>query len=115
MSNTSRSFPHDLGSATRVGLVHGIGLPAMRLDNFAQAEMLYREQRMLADVELRRNIRQARLDRLFTRRPENGNDGVEKKPVGILRRLMSRWTTWPQSALAQPSSPEPQSSNVCSS
>jgi hypothetical protein len=104
MSNLSSTFPTDLGIASRVGLTRGVGGLGSDLGSFAEAEMHYREGRMVQDLLRRQRQRQARSDRRSHRGQRSGGE------------VMSRWTTWlPSVPLMHRSSPVQQSSNACGS
>jgi hypothetical protein len=99
MSYQPSTFPTDLGIATRVGLTRGVGGTGPGLGSFAEAEMHYREERLIADLLRRKNQEEAgRADRA-------GRFG---------RQGMTRWTTWlPSVPLLHRSSPARPSSPVC--
>ena len=103
MSHQAASFPLELGIATRVGLTQGVGAPGLL--TFGEAEMRYRENRMIADARRRRAVR-----RENRRRKNRAATGASR------REGMSRWTTWlPSVPLLHRSSPAPTSSTACGS
>jgi hypothetical protein len=104
MNDTINSFPHDLGISTRIGLTRGVGQP---LGSFAESEIRYREDRAVAKAEHRAQLNQARA--------ESRSRNAAKKSGGTRRELMSRWTTWFQSAQERRSSAGSQSSTGCNS
>ena len=101
MSNLPSTFPSELGIASRVGLTRGVGEFGSGLDSFAEAEMHYRQDRMLHDLARRRRDQRAQMGRTA------GSDRFG-------RQVMSRWTTWlPSVSLLHRSSPVQQSSSAC--
>ncbi len=99
MTVRSSTYLHDPSVDAGFGLGPGAGLPGIRVETFAEAEMRYREQRWLAEA----------------RRSEQQNRHRNSRRNQNRRGLVSRWTTWLPSALVHRSSVEPQSSNVCGS
>ena len=99
MSNLPSTFPSELGIASRVGLTRGVGEFGSGPGSFAEAEMHYREERLIADLLRRKNQEEAgRADRA-------GRFG---------RQGMTRWSTWlPSVPLLHRSSPARPSSPVC--
>jgi len=101
MSNLPSTFPSELGIASRVGLTRGVGEFGSGPGSFAEAEMHYREERILQDLARRRREQKAQSGR-----------SVRSERFG--RQVMSRWTTWlPSVSRLHRSSPAPQSSSVC--
>ena len=99
MSHQQSTFPTDLGIATRVGLTRGLGGTGPGLGSFAEAEMHYRQNRLIEDAVRHRNHARS------SRTAGSGRFG---------REVMSRWTTWlPSVPLLHRSSPVRPSSSAC--
>jgi hypothetical protein len=105
MNSVTSTFPTDLGISSRVGLTRGIGQLTAPGQDFAQAQIRYREHQAHSSARRRAQVRAAK-----SARRELAGSG---KPVGNARELMSRWTTWFQSAQVRPSSAGSQSSGAC--
>ena len=90
------TFPTDLGIATRVGLTRGAGQFPAGTGSFAEAEMRYRQDRLIADLIRHRNADQAEAGHV----------------AGAGHGVMSKWTTWLQSVplLHRSSAAQPNSS-----
>jgi hypothetical protein len=96
MSNRTSAYSTDLGVATRAGLTRGG--TSLGLASFAEVEMRYREERLIAEASRSRQARAGHTDRA-------GRFG---------REVMSRWTTWlPSVPLLHRSSPARASSSAC--
>ncbi len=94
MSNQTMTFPGDLGIAGRVGLTGGVGVPPAMLTG-PEAEMNYRQSRLLAEARRREVLRAVKSHR-------------------SVRRVGARRTTWLLSALKFRSSPAPaRATNGC--
>jgi hypothetical protein len=107
MTSRTSTFPSDLGISTRVGLTRGVGLPGPRMESFAQAEMRYRQQRLLDEATGRHQLRER----------HHRHDQQRSARAGRSRRnsrgLVTRWTTWLPSIPLHRSSAAPQSSSAC--
>jgi hypothetical protein len=98
MTYQPSTFPTELGISSRVGLTRGVGGVGPGLGSFAEAEMRYREDRMLRELARHRREEQAR----------------SARPGRFGREGMSRWTTWlPSVPLVHRSSPAQPSSSAC--
>ncbi|GAA3640023.1 hypothetical protein GCM10022223_69050 [Kineosporia mesophila] len=60
MSTSWNGFRRDLAASTAVGLTRGVTLPYQRLEGSAEAEMRYRQQRLLEGAARKRQQKQAR-------------------------------------------------------
>ena len=101
MSNLPSTFPTDLGISSRVGLTRGVGRYESGLGSFAEAEMHYRQHRILRDLAARRQVSRSR----SVRSARSERFGHE---------VLSRWTTWlPSVPLLHRSSPAQPSSSAC--
>ncbi|GAB3284331.1 hypothetical protein GCM10027456_79220 [Kineosporia babensis] len=103
--------PQDLTSATAAGLTRGQSLPYQRLEGFAEAEMRYRQQRMLAEVSGRRSSRSRCTSPGGSTGPVGGT-GQEKSQAQH-GGMVTRWTTWLSSVLPRRSSRESANSSAC--
>ena len=105
MTYQPSTFPADLGIASRVGLTRGVGTLGSSLGSFADAEMRYRQDRLLREASFRR-----RNERKIHRSSRTNQNGSQR----FGREVMSRWTTWlPSVPLLHRSSPAQPSSSGC--
>jgi hypothetical protein len=102
MSKNTSTFPSELSAGTRIGLASGAGLPSPRLESLAEAEIRFRQERLLADAARSRRARRERTEQR------------QAAPVRRSRReLMTRWTSWLPFVPLHHSSVGPQSSSTC--
>lgn len=96
MGTSWNGFQQSLGADMAAGLTRGTTLPYQRMESFSEAELRYREERMLVEAERRQALR-----------------GKNEKSQASREGMVTRWTAWLSSVLPRRSSRESDSSSVC--
>ncbi len=98
MRTSWSGIEQELRVGTTAARTQGVSLPYQRLESFAEAEMRYREARLLAEAQHR-----------------HWQPVGQEKSQAQSGGMVTRWITWLSSVLPRRSSPESASSSACAS